>query len=111
MESLVMRCASFRISDFKNGAHVSSLSAMASTEKVLLFCDTFSHEGEEVRVKEASLVQKSSYLTLKDVYFVFSLQGELHVDMVKFSPAVTVQEVRVVPRNVKVHPSINDKIG
>ncbi len=39
-------------------------------------------------------------------------QGQLHVDMVKFSLPVNVQEVRVIPCSVKVHSSkILDRVG
>lgn len=39
-------------------------------------------------------------------------QGQLHVDMVKFALPVKIQEVRVVPHNVRVHSSFSvDRIG
>ncbi len=38
-------------------------------------------------------------------------QGELHVDMVRFSPPATVQEVRVIPQNVKAHANFSETVG
>lgn len=41
------------------------------------------------------------------------MQGQLHVDMVRFSLPVMVQEVRVVPCDIKAHANVNevDRIG
>jgi len=32
-----------------------------------------------------------------------AVQGEVHVDLVKFSPPAVIQEVRVIPQNVPAH--------
>ena len=74
---------------------------MGTEIKDLLFCDTFNHEGEEVSF-QTSTTPNGAHHTHP--------QGQLHVDMVRFSPPVNVAEVRVVPRAVKAH-SEGTKLG
>ena len=73
-------------------------------ERELLFCDTFSHEGEDVSASGTQIERTTTSLSLS------LSQGQLHVDMVKFIVPVNVKEVRVIPNSVKALSS-NKKLS
>jgi hypothetical protein len=56
---------------------------------------------------------KRTTWTLSLYMLHFIVQGQLHVDMVKFAVPVKVLEVRVIPIDVKAHGNVNklDRIG
>lgn len=74
---------------------------MESDESELVFCDTFNHEGEEV-FEYLICVQYYTNILI-DAHVCIHIQNQLHLDLVRFTPPVLIREVRVVPRDQRVH--------
>ena len=88
-----------------------------STDRELLFCETFNHEGSQVRPFTHAPTEPQSFAPEQRFYLVrttthssHSPQG-LHVDLMRFPLPVVVKEVRIVSPDITVCPELPMKIG